>query len=189
MTGASKSWREMREWQVDLLVRATGAGLDEWNARVRAEGPGEERALRTWLTGQGVTGYAQMLLVWERFGYPDFLLASADELIDAQYADRPALRPVLDAVLATVAGLGEVTVQARKTFVSLVTPRRQFAVVAATTRTRVDLGLRLPDRAPGGRLRPVRALGAATVRVELGTPGDVDDEVRELLGAAYTANC
>ncbi len=26
----------------------------------------------------GVTGYAQALLVWERFGYPDFLTADAN---------------------------------------------------------------------------------------------------------------
>ena len=29
----------------------------------------------------------------ERFGYPDFILASADELIDRQYADAPSRAP------------------------------------------------------------------------------------------------
>ncbi len=48
---------------------------------------------------------------------------AADQLIADQYADRPQLRPVLDAVLAAVPTLGPVTVQARKTFVSLVSPR------------------------------------------------------------------
>ena len=46
----------------------------------------------TRLVGRTSSGYPQMLLVMERFGYPDFLLASADELIDGQYADRPELR-------------------------------------------------------------------------------------------------
>jgi hypothetical protein len=68
-------------------------------------------------------------------GYPDFLTAESGELIDGQYADRPQLRPILDAVLAMLPALGPVTVQARKTIVSLVTPRRTFAVVQATTRT------------------------------------------------------
>jgi hypothetical protein len=63
------------------------------------------------------------------------LTAEARELIDGQYADRPHLRPVLDAVLAALPGLGPVTVQARTTLVSLVTPRRTFAVVQATTKT------------------------------------------------------
>ena len=80
------------------------------------------------------------------------LSAEARELIDAQFADRPHLRPVLDAVLAALPGIGPVTVQARTTLVSLVTPRRTFAVVRATTKNRVDLGLRLDSTPPGGRL-------------------------------------
>jgi hypothetical protein len=60
------------------------------------------------------------------------LTAEARELIDGQYADRPHLRPVLDAVLAALPGLGPVTVQPRTTLVSLVTPRRTFAVVQVT---------------------------------------------------------
>jgi hypothetical protein len=108
---------------------------------------------------------------------PDFLLAEAGELIDGQYRDRPGLRPVLDAVLAALPALGPVTVQARKTLVSLVTPRRTFAVIQATTRTRLDLGLRLEDQQPGGRLLAARGLGAATARIALTAPQDVDDEV------------
>ncbi len=53
-----------------------------------------------------MTGYAQALLVWERFGYPDFLTAEAEELVAGQYCDRPQLRPVLDAVLAALPALG-----------------------------------------------------------------------------------
>jgi len=30
------------------------------------------------------------------FGYPDFSLASADRLVDDQYADRRQLRPIFD---------------------------------------------------------------------------------------------
>lgn len=88
----AKDWREMMEWSAGLLERRTGAGVPEWNARVLASGIDGEPELRTWLAEQGVTGYAQMLLVMERFGYPDFLLATADELVDGQYADRVGLR-------------------------------------------------------------------------------------------------
>jgi hypothetical protein len=113
-----------------------------------------------------------------------------DELIEAQYADRPQLRPVLDAVLAVLPALGPVTVQARKTIVSLVSPRRTFAVVRATTRDRVDLGLRLDDAVPGGRLQSAKGIGGggATVRIALTGPDDVDDEVRDLMRRAYDKN-
>jgi hypothetical protein len=53
---------------------------------------------------------------------PGILSPESVQLIDGQYADRPHLRPILDAVLAAIPSLGAVTVEARKTLVSLVTP-------------------------------------------------------------------
>ena len=183
-----KSWKQMRDWAAHLLRSRTGQDVGAWNRRVAAAGLPDEQALRAWLDGQGVTGYGQALLVWERFGYPDFLTAEADELIAGQYADRLQLRPVLDAVLAALPAVGPATVQARKTIVSLVTPRRTFAVIQATTKTRVDLGLRLEHERPAGRLLAARDLGAATVRIALIRPEDVDAEVLGWLRRAYTEN-
>jgi hypothetical protein len=183
-----KSWEEMREWAASLLLSRTGEDVQAWNSRVSGAGLADEPALRSWLAGQGVTGYPQALLVWERFGYPDFMTTGADQLIEAQYADRPQLRPVLDAVLAALPSLGQVTVQARKTFVSLVGPRRTFAVVQATTKNRVDLGLRLDDEKPGGRLLAARDIGAANLRIPLTGPGDIDEEVLGWLRRAYAEN-
>src|SRR5438034_1273446 len=122
--------------------------------------------------------------------HPDFMTADAGELIEGQYADRPQLRPILDAVLALLPALGPATVQARKTIVSLVSPRRTFAVVRATTKDRVDLGLRLDDAEPGGRLQSAKDIGGggATVRIALRRPEDIDDEVRALLRRAYEEN-
>jgi hypothetical protein len=113
-----------------------------------------------------------------------------DELIEGQYADRPQLRPILKAVLAELPGLGPVTVQARRTLVTLFTPRRAFAAVRATTRNRVDLGLRLDDAEPGGRLLAAGNVGGGgvTVRVGLTRPQDVDGEVRDLMRRAYAEN-
>ena len=113
--------------------------------------------------------------------------ADAGELIAGQYADRPVLRPVLDAVLAALPALGPVTIQARKTIVSLVSPRRTFAAVQATTKSRVDLGLRLVDLEPGGRLLAAGNLnvGAVNLRVALTGPGEVDEEVLGWLRRAY----
>jgi hypothetical protein len=113
-----------------------------------------------------------------------------DALIEGQYADRPQLRPILDAVLAVLPGLGPVTVRPRKTLVTLFTPRRAFAAVRAVTRDRVDLGLRLDGVAPGGRLLAAGNVGGGgvTVRVALARPQDVDDEVRGLMLRAYAEN-
>ena len=182
-----KSWQEVTQWSARLLADRTGEDVGAWNRRVAETGIADEPSLRAWLASQGVTGYAQALLVWERFGYPDFLTADADELINGQYADRPQLRPVLDAVLAALPALGPVTVQARKTIVSLVSPRRTFAAVQATTKSRVDLGLRLADVKPAGRLLEAKNInvGAVNLRVALTEPGEVDEDVLGWLRRAY----
>jgi len=122
---------------------------------------------------------------------PGLLTPEAVQLIDGQYADRPHLRPILDTVLDALPALGEVTVEARRTLVSLVTPRRTFAIVQPTTRNRVDLGLRLEglgDPKPGARLQPAKNLGAATVRLALTDPAEFDDEALGWLRLAYEQN-
>jgi Family of unknown function (DUF5990)/Domain of unknown function (DUF5655) len=182
-----RSWREVREWSAELLRTRTGEDVAAWNSRVADTGLGDEQSVRGWLAEQGVTGYAQALLVWERFGYPDFMTADADELVDGQYADRPQLRPILDAVLVAASALGPVTATARKTCVSLVSPRRTFAAVQATTKSRVDLGLRLDGVEPAGRLLVAKNIASGTIdlRIALGGPGEVDEEVIGWLRRAY----
>ena len=183
-------WREMREWEIGLLEKATGHGLEHWNARVLDSGIQSEDTLRAWLTEQGVTGYPRMLLVMERFGYPDFLLATSDELVDGQYADRPQLRPICDRLLEVAVGLGEVTIQTRKTYIALVGPRRTFAQIVATTKSRVDLGLRLDGEKPAGRLLDAKNLGnrSCSVRIALTLLEEIDDDVVTQLQRAYDAN-
>jgi hypothetical protein len=181
----------MRESIEARLQRQTGHDVGWWNDRIAAVGGlTDEGTLRAWLTEQGVTGYQQMLMVMERFGYPDYLLASADELLDGQYADRPQLREVFEAVVAAVSTFGPVDVQARKGYTSLLTPRRTFAAVRPTTKSRVDVALRLDGVAPGGRLLDGKntAGGGLNLRIALQSVDDLDAEALDLLRRAYDAS-
>jgi hypothetical protein len=186
----TQSWQERNRSIADLLKRRTGKDVAAWNARIAKQDFKDEQSLRAWLTEQGVTGYPQAMLTMETFGYPDFLTASADDLIAGQYKDRPALRPILDAVLAQVAHFGAVTVQARKGYVSLVAPRRTFSTVEPTTKQRVDLGLRLAKPKVSGRLLRATSMRSSqvTARIELAAPDGVDDEVVSWLRRAYGEN-
>jgi hypothetical protein len=187
----SKDWSDMMAEHGRLLEKRTGQSVSQWNERVAASGVQTESDLRQWLGDQGVTGHPQSLLVMERFGYPDFLTASVDELLDGQYADRTQLRPVLDAVLLVVGGLEGATLQARKTKVSLMTPRRKFAEAVPTTKSRLDLFLRIDGEMPSGRLLDAtpRNGDVMNLKVALAEPGDVDAAVVEALGRAFDANC
>jgi len=183
-----RDWHRNRNMWIKVLETKTGVGLAEWNRRVRAQTFHNREQLEAWLTRQGVTGYARQLLVMERFGYPDFLLATGEQLIDRQYADHPHLRTIYDAIVRAASACGDVFVQARKTYVSLVSPRRTFARVQRTTNARVDLGLRLEGQRPGGRVQPSTVHETMRLRIGLAAPADVDAEVRRWLRRAYAEN-
>jgi len=186
----ARSWQEMYAQVQAQLERQTGEPLATWNAKVKAFGPADEPALRAWLAGQGVTGYPQMLLVFETFGYPSYLQQDADELIDGQYRDRPNLVPIYDRVVEVALELGHVELQARKTYVALIGPKRTFASIQATTKTRIDIGLRLDGVTPEGRLEIARSIGQSSMthKVALASPADVDGAAVGWLRRAYEAN-
>jgi uncharacterized protein DUF5655 len=181
-------WRRFRDAQAERLKLVTGQDVAVWNGRIAQVAPSDPEALNAWLTTQGVTGYARQLLRWERFGYPDFMAATAGQLLDAQYGDRTALRPVYEALVAAALSLGDVTVQARKTYVSLRTARRTFARIQPTTRIRIDIGLRLDGLEPAGRLRPGRIHDSMPVQLSFETLDDLDDEALDWLRKAYERN-
>ena len=186
-----RSWQGMWAKYADRLLEQTGEDVQVWNERVLSDAPDNEADVRAWLAKRDIHGYTQHLLILERFGYPDYLQADDQDLIDNQYADREHLRPILDGLLDLVrANHPDVEIVGRKTYVPLYTPRRQFAVVKPTTRSRVDLGLRLDGHQPSGRMVPAKNLGNETInlRVPLAGVDDIDDEVAEVLELAWSEN-
>src|SRR4029453_12032388 len=95
----TRDWSHYRDMWIRVLEKKTGQGLSHWNAIIRKQKFTDEHSLRDWLAQQGINGYAKQILVMERFCFPDFLTTPADELIDAQYADRPHLRRVYEAII------------------------------------------------------------------------------------------
>ncbi|MBG6216065.1 hypothetical protein IWX75_000502 [Arthrobacter sp. CAN_A6] len=179
-----KTWQSMVDSSAERLNRTTGRSATVWADEARNAGITTRESLSSWLKGQGITGYNLMSIDWEMFGYPEFFLKSADELIEAQYADRPALRPIADRLLLWAQSADNVEIQMRKTYVSLQTPRRKFAQVTPTNRTTVDVFVRV-DLSDLAALEPVRSAGDPFAwRLRLREPADVDDAVLDALTAA-----
>jgi hypothetical protein len=185
-----RSWREMYERIAEQIKRETGSDVSAWNARIKELGPSNAADLKAWLNEHGIDGYPAMLLGFETFGYPDYLEASADELIDGQYRDRPAIRPIYDRLIEHLPDVGEVEVQARKTYVALIGPKRTFASIQPTTKTRVDIGLRFDDATLARGLAPAKSIGQSSMTHKLGLSSvdDVDAESIGWLRRAYEVN-
>ena len=110
-----------------------------------------------------------------------------DDLVAAQYTGpKTSLRQINQAILSTVQAFGDdVEIASKKTYVSL-RRKKQFAIVQASTKDRVDLELNLKEFDATERLDVGNVLsGMCTHRVRLSRPENVDDEVAAWLHQAY----
>ena len=174
---------------IRVLEKETGKSLEYWNAAVKALAPGDPDELETWLAERCIQGYASTLLRMEFFGYPDFLSIAGPKLLELQFQDRIGLRPIYDAIIEAAAANGVLIIQHRKSYTSLVTPRRTFARIRPTSRKRVDLGLRLEEHIANDRLLPSRMHPTMKWELRLHSLEEWDTEAVELLAAAYRQNC
>jgi predicted transport protein len=173
---------------IDNMPAKTGKPLEEWYkilAASRLEKHGEMLKL---LKGEyGVThGFANTIALLYREQATGGPPAEAD-LVAAQFqGPKAALRPVYEAVLATVQSFGEdVEIAPKKTYVSL-RRKKQFAIFQASSKDRADLGLNLKGVEASERLEGGNMFGGmCTHRVRLGNPGEVDAQVRDWLRQAY----
>lgn len=183
MSAPRGSWREMVQWCDHLVLQRTGESAETWAERARDAGVLDEAALKEWMRERDIEGYAASAVHWRVVGYPASFLQDADELLEAQYADRPHLRPIADALLAWAEERGA-QVQLRKTFASLM-GRRKFAQVGASTKSAFDVHLRVARRL-GGVVEVVRAQADDPFdqRIRLRSLEDLTDEVFAALEAA-----
>jgi predicted transport protein len=113
---------------------------------------------------------------------------SAEEIVACQYSGRKVdLRPIYDYVVEEVSNLGDdVTFAPRKSYVAFAR-NKQFAVIKASTNSRVDLGLKLRGFPAVGRLTEAGSFGSGSIthKVSLARVDDIDAEVLAWLRKAY----
>jgi len=177
---------EMAATMLQNVADKTGKSLEQWHSILRPSGLEKHGQLVSHLkTEHGVThGFANLIVTKFR---EKGAATSVTDLIDTQYAGpKSGLKPVYDAVIAAVSEFGgDVEVAPKKSYVSL-RRRKQFALIQASTRTRVDVGLNLPDAKSTPRLEASGSFNAmVSHRVRLEAVDDVDKELCNWLKTAY----
>lgn len=182
---------DMMDSVTGSMKERTGKSLEEWIAAVQSTGIDllDQKAVRNWLKVQGVLQNTQWAIAdaaaraagWER--------PSVEGYIDSQYVGEKApLRPIFDALREIIEELGEdVTVEGRGGYTPFVR-KRQFAAIQASTKTRVDLGLRFKQLPDSALLSTSSLPGQATHKLGLTSVEQITDEVRELIRLAYEQN-
>jgi len=114
--------------------------------------------------------------------------AAPADPVAAQYEGKEALRPLYDAIVAAVRKFGDdVELAPKKTYVSL-RRAKQFGLLQPSTKTRLDVGIKLKDADPTPRLEAAGSWNAmVTHRVRVTASEEVDDELVQWLRGAYDA--
>lgn len=163
------------------IPEKTGKTLDEWLALIRASGLEKHGEIMKLLKSEhGVThGFANLIESKSKETGEEI------DLVAAQYSGAKSdLRPLYEEIVKFAQSLGsDVELAPKKASVSL-RRKKQFALIAPATKTRIDLGLALKGDEPQGRLENYNAMCSHRVRLE--SASDFDAEVQTWMKEAYS---
>ncbi|WP_370000439.1 DUF4287 domain-containing protein [Winogradskyella sp.] len=168
---------------INNMPEKTGKSLDEWKKILKAKAFTKHSEGVNFLKKEhGVThGFANTIVTLSKQDN-----TSDDDLVTNQYKGKESLFPIYEKLLPIVKGFGDdVTVTPKKTSVSVIR-KRQFVLIKPSTKTRIDLGLKLPNKSTTDRLGDSGPFGTmCTHRVQLTSVEDIDDELIGWMREAY----
>jgi hypothetical protein len=185
----AKSPEQMAQTMIDNMPEKTGKSLQQWLPIVaNTEHTKHGQIVRFLKSDHGVThGFANLIAQQHLAGSAP--TATGDSLILAQYSGpKASLKPIYDSVSAVVTKLGpDAEISPKKGYVSF-RRKKQFALIQASTKSRVDLGINVKGHSAQGRLEAAGSFNAmVSHRVRLEKPQDVNGEVKKWLRQAYEA--
>ena len=168
------------------LLEKTGKPLEHWIEVVKKSGLEKHGEILKHLKSEhGFThGFANFVSLKARG--TDAGSHNPDDLVAAQYAKKPDLKPLYDQLVKEIKAFGDnVEMVPKKANVSMKTGK-QFALIQPSTKTRIDIGLKLRNREVEGRLKNSGSFGSmCTHRVEVFSADDIDGELLDLIREAY----
>jgi hypothetical protein len=185
--------------QLRNIQAKTGKTIAQLHAAVLATGLAKTGERRTWLMEQMKLGYGDANAVALSMGkpLPDLGAASAGapaaaagastDALDAIYSgSKAALRPLHEAVMKAVQGLGDFEVAPKKAYVSL-RRKKQFAMVGPATKDSIEIGLNAKDLPAHARLKVQPAGGMCQATTRISSASEIDAPLKAWLKQAFDA--
>jgi hypothetical protein len=171
------------------LEKNTGKSLTQWTSLAARSGKAKHGELVSWLKSEhGLThGYANLVAHTAFKSDAASQTAAGTDLVSAMFdGDKAVLRPIFDALLTAIRAFGsDIEETPKKGYLSL-RRKTQFATLHPSTKTRFDVGVKLKNVAPSGRLEAAGSWNAmVTHRVRLESADAVDKELIEWLRQSY----
>ena len=182
--------------QLRNIQTKTGKTIAELHAVLAASGLAKTGERRSLLMQQFKLGYGDANAVALFMGQPLPALDGAapataapptGAALDAIYAGTKAhLRPLHDAVMAAVRGLGDFEEAPKKSYISL-RRKKQFAMLGPATKDAIEIGLNAKDLPAAPRLRAMPPGGMCPYAVRVSAAKDIDAQLLGWLRVAYAS--
>jgi len=171
------------------LFEKTGKTLEEWMAIVKQQSFQKHGEIMKYLKGEhGMThGFANFVSLKTRASDAVSVAERGIDLIENQYSKgKEQLKPIYEQLKVVISEFGDdVEFVAKKANVS-VRRKKQFALIQPSTKTRIDLGLKLKGKEMTDRLLGSGKFGSmCSHRVQLLAVEDIDNELINWLKEAY----
>lgn len=168
---------------INNMPEKTGKSLDQWKSILKKKAFAKHSEAVNFLKKEyGVThGFANTIVTLSKDENN-----SDDDLVSTQYIGKETLVPIYEKLISVVENFGDdVTITPKKTSVSVIR-KRQFVLIKPATKTRIDLGLKLPNKPTTDRLGDSGPFGTmCTHRVQITSVDEVDAELIGWMKEAY----
>ncbi|ALS98943.1 DUF5655 domain-containing protein [Lacimicrobium alkaliphilum] len=168
------------------LKQKTGKDLQQWKTALGPMGFNKHGEIMAYLKGEcGLShGYANFIAL--KFREADAASHNDADLISAQYKGKESLLILFEHLRQQIQSLGiDIEMVPKKAAVSF-RRKRQFALIQPSTKTRIDLGLKLDNTAFEGRLEASGPFGSmCSHRIQISETTLPDDEVFGWIKQAY----
>jgi len=168
---------------IDNMPEKTGKSLEAWKKILKEKNfEKHSQAVKYLKEEHGVThGFANTIVTLSKDAND-----SPEDLVKNQYIGKENLIPIYDKLMDELKKLGnDIKITPKKGSVSIIR-KQQFVLIKPATKTRIDLGFKLKNKATTSRLGNSGPFGTmCTHRVQLTSQEDVDAELIGWIKEAY----
>ena len=168
---------------IENMPEKTGKSLDEWKKILKSKSFEKHSEGVNYLKSeyQVTHGFANTIVTLSK----EDQNTSAD-LVESQYKGKENLIPIYKELIKYLKSLGsDVIITPKKGSVSIIR-KRQFVLIKPSTKTRIDLGLKMKDKPITNRLENSGPFGTmCTHRVKLTESTEIDTELKGWIKEAY----
>ncbi len=179
--------------QLANIEKKTGKSLAELKLAVQGSGRTKHGEIRSWVMetfglghGDANTVTHLALAVDDKRASPAPSASPAD-VLDEIYAGKKAhLRPIHDALMASIGTFGPFEIAPKKGYVSL-RRKKQFATLGPKTNERFELGINLREAVAHPWVKALQAGGMCQYVAALATTADIDARLIAVVRRAFDA--